>query len=61
MEERLVDRITERVTLSVTEGVTSNVTERIGGRIDAFEERLKDFIVKANHDLETRIITEFHK
>jgi hypothetical protein len=35
--------------------------DRVDGRIDAVEERLKDFVAKADHDLETKIITEFHK
>ena len=37
------------------------IMERVGGRIDAVEERLKDFIRAADHDLETKIIGEFHK
>jgi len=57
MEGRIVDRVTE----SVTDRVTDRVTERVGGRIDAVEERLKDYVRQSNHDLETKIITEFHK
>jgi len=57
MEGRIVDRVTE----SVTDRVTERVTERVGGRIDAVEERLKDYVRQSNHDLETKIITEFHK
>jgi hypothetical protein len=38
-----------------------NIMERVGGRIDAVEERLKAFVAQADHDLETKIITEFHK
>jgi len=37
------------------------IMERVAGRIDAVEERLKDHIRQSNHDLETKIITEFHK
>ena len=53
MEARLETRLTERI--------TERIMERVGGRIDAVEERLKDYIAKADHDLETKIITEFHK
>jgi hypothetical protein len=73
MEGRIVDRVTERVTDRVTERVTDRVaelvtdrvtervTERVGGRIDAVEERMKDYVRQSNHDLETKIIIEFHK
>ena len=47
-----------RSEIGKTEG---RIMERAGGRIDAVEDRLKDFIAKADHDLETKIITEFHK
>jgi hypothetical protein len=39
----------------------TRLMERVGGRIDAVEERLKDFISKADRDMETKVITEFHK
>ncbi len=39
----------------------ARIMERVGGRIDAVEERLKDYIRAADHDLETKIIGEFHK
>ena len=35
--------------------------ERVGGRIDASEERIREHIARADHDLETKIITAFHK
>src|SRR5713226_1610667 len=41
--------------------VEARIMERVGGRIDAVEQRLKDFIREADHDLETKIITEFHR
>jgi hypothetical protein len=44
---------------SVTE-LEGNIMERVGGRIDAVEVRLKEFIAQADHDIETKIITEFH-
>jgi hypothetical protein len=47
------------------EGMESRIVERImqrvDGRIDASEERLKEFIIKADRDLETKIIREFWK
>jgi hypothetical protein len=39
----------------------NRITARVDGRIDAVEERMKDFVRQSNHDLETKIITEFHK
>ncbi len=41
--------------------VERRIMERVDGRTDAAEERLKDHIRQSNHDLETKIITEFHK
>jgi hypothetical protein len=38
-----------------------SLMERTGGRIDAVEERLKEFVARSDHDLETKVITEFHK
>jgi hypothetical protein len=37
------------------------IMDRVGGRIDAVEERMKDFVRQSSQDLETKIITEFHK
>jgi hypothetical protein len=37
------------------------IMERVGGRIDAVEERLRDYVRQSGLDLETKIITEFHK
>jgi hypothetical protein len=37
------------------------IMARVDGRMDAAEERMKDFVRQSNHDLETKIITEFHK
>jgi hypothetical protein len=37
------------------------IMERVDGRIDAVEERMKDFVRLSIRDLETKIITEFHK
>src|SRR5580700_10677479 len=39
----------------------TRIMARVDGRIDAVEERMKDFVRQSNHDLETKIITEFHK
>jgi hypothetical protein len=39
----------------------NNLMERVAGRIDAVEARMKAFIGLADHNLETRVITEFHK
>jgi len=33
--------------------------DRIEGRIDAFEERLKNYVFGARHDLGTRIVAQF--
>jgi hypothetical protein len=41
--------------------IVGRVTERLEGRMDAIEERLKDHARQSDHDLETKIITEFHK
>ena len=49
MEARIIDTVID------------TVMERVGGRIDAVEDRLKDFIRNADHDLETKIIGEFWK
>jgi hypothetical protein len=38
-----------------------NIMELVSGRLDAAEERLEEFVQRANHDLETKIITEVHK
>jgi hypothetical protein len=34
---------------------------RIGGRLDAVESRVRDFIAEADRDLETKVIGEFWK
>jgi hypothetical protein len=39
----------------------ARIMERVEGRLDAVEARLKDFIGASDHDMETKIITEFHK
>jgi hypothetical protein len=39
----------------------ASIMERIDGRIDASEERMKDFIRKADFELETKIVGEFWK
>jgi chromosome segregation ATPase len=39
----------------------ARIMERIDGRIDAVEERMKDYVKEAVHDLETTMIKEFHK
>jgi hypothetical protein len=41
--------------------IADRITDRVAGRIDAVESRLKDFIAKADFDLETKIIAEFWK
>ncbi len=41
--------------------IEARLMERLAGRIDAVEDRIKDHISSADHDLETKIITEFHK
>jgi hypothetical protein len=41
--------------------VENNIMERVGGRLDAVEERLREFVARSDHDLETKVITEFHK
>jgi len=41
------------------EAMEARIMERVGGRIDASEERLKDFIRAADRDMETKIIGEF--
>ena len=47
--EGMEDRIVERT------------MERVDGRIDAVEERMKDFARQTSHDLETKIVGEFYK
>jgi hypothetical protein len=37
------------------------IMDRVEGRIDAVEERMKDYVRQSVRDLETKIITEFHK
>jgi hypothetical protein len=49
MEARLADRLPERI------------VDRVEGRIDAFEERLKNYVFGARHDLGTRIVAQFYK
>ena len=39
----------------------ARIMERVDGRIDAVEERMKDYVKEAAHDLETKMIKEFHK
>jgi hypothetical protein len=41
--------------------IVERIMERICGRIDASEERLKEFVRTADRDLETKIIKEFWK
>jgi UDP-N-acetyl-D-mannosaminuronic acid transferase (WecB/TagA/CpsF family) len=41
--------------------VEARIMVRVGGRIDAFEERLKDCVREALRDLETRLAAEFRK
>jgi hypothetical protein len=43
------------------QGVEARIMERVEGRIDAVEDRMKDFIRHADQDLETKIIAEFWK
>ena len=43
------------------EGKLDAAEQRLEGKLDAAEQRLKDFIRDADHDLETTILTEFHK
>lgn len=43
------------------DAMEGRIVERLGGRIDAVEDRLKDYVRQADHDLETKVITEFHK
>jgi hypothetical protein len=47
--EGMEDRIVERT------------MERVDGRIDAVEERMKDFVRQSIHDLETKVVGEFYK
>jgi hypothetical protein len=37
------------------------IMQRMDGRIDASEERMKEFVRQANFDLETKIVAEFWK
>ena len=37
------------------------IMDRVGGRIDAAEVRIKEFVREADHDLETKVSAEFHK
>lgn len=39
------------------DGMEGRIVERLGGRIDAVEDRLKDYTRQADHDLETKVIT----
>jgi hypothetical protein len=41
--------------------IATTVRSIVDGRVDAVESRLKDFIVKADFDLETKLIAEFWK
>jgi len=43
------------------DAMEARLMERLAGRIDAVEDRIKDHISRSDHDLETKIITEFHK
>jgi hypothetical protein len=56
METRLNERADAR-------GATTEarIMQRVDGRIDAVEDRLKDFIRQADIDLETKIVGEFWK
>jgi hypothetical protein len=36
------------------DGMEDRIMERVHGRIDAVEERMKDFARQTSHDLETR-------
>ena len=42
-------------------GMETRIMERVDARLDAVETRLKDFILEADRDLETRIVGEFWK
>lgn len=39
------------------DAMEGRIVERLGGRIDAVEDRLKDYTRQADHDLETKVIT----
>lgn len=39
----------------------ARLMERLAGRIDAAEERIKDFVREADRDLETKVVGEFWK
>jgi hypothetical protein len=54
--EGMETRLTERVDATET-----RIMQRVDGRIDAVEDRLKDFIRQADLDLETKIVGEFWK
>jgi hypothetical protein len=53
--------VTKQDLLDMETRLTERIAERVGGRIDAFEERLKSYIAAAHHDLKTRIVAEFYK
>jgi hypothetical protein len=63
MDEELKTYLDEmkRELLGGMDELERRIMERVGGRIDAAEDRLKVFIHQADHDLETKVITEFHK
>ena len=42
------------------DAMEARLMERLAGRIDAVEDRIKDHISSADHELETKFITEFH-
>jgi predicted nucleic acid-binding Zn-ribbon protein len=39
----------------------ARIMERMDGRVDAVEERMKDYVKETVRDMETNVITEFHK
>jgi chromosome segregation ATPase len=39
----------------------ARIMERMDGRIDAVEERMKDYVKETVRDMETTVISEFHK
>lgn len=74
MEDRFVESVTERIggRIDALQGrvielgeridaVEGRIMDRVDGRIDAVEERMKDYARQGLHELETKIITEFHK
>ena len=59
METRLSERVgAVEARIDATE---ARIMQRVDGRIDAVEDRLKDFIRQADLDLETKIVGEFWK